>query len=167
MKKIIAIFVTSALLSVSAFAKKPKPESERNIWVDCGIGAMLFKDTAWAAVTSNITWDLGTTATFSHMSSENNCQGQTADAARFMLQNYALVEENLIYGEGEHLSALLDIVECDKTSRSEMSQLLKSSLKTNLSGDYEAQTLMQNSVYLHGKLINAVNTKFASSCSAS
>jgi hypothetical protein len=32
-----------------------------NPYSDCGIGAALFKDTEWAAVTSNVTWDLGTT----------------------------------------------------------------------------------------------------------
>ncbi len=46
---------------------KTENNKKLNLWVDCGIGAMIFDNTAWAAATSNIIWDLGITATTSNI----------------------------------------------------------------------------------------------------
>ena len=51
-----------------------------NPYVDCGIGAALFPNTDWAAVTSNVIWDAGTTALISATASEDTCSGGDVSA---------------------------------------------------------------------------------------
>src|SRR5688572_5993856 len=43
-------------------AASKAPGAGPNPFSDCGIGAALFPKTGWAAVTSNVIWDIGTTA---------------------------------------------------------------------------------------------------------
>ena len=73
-----AIFTVAMLaaspLSMAQADVKAKPGSGPNPFSDCGIGAALFPDTSWAAVTSNITWDIGTTALTSATMSPGTCR---------------------------------------------------------------------------------------------
>ena len=55
-----------------------------NPFTDCGIGAALFPDTHWAAVTSNVIWDVGTTALTSATASPETCSGAKVEAAMFI-----------------------------------------------------------------------------------
>ena len=59
--------MTIGVFSLNSFAANP--------YTDCGIGAALFPNTNWAAVTSNATWDAGTTAVISATASEDTCSG--------------------------------------------------------------------------------------------
>ena len=56
-----------AIVTMNSFAANP--------YTDCGIGAALFPNTNWAAVTSNVIWDAGTTAvtdSYTHLTLPTN-----------------------------------------------------------------------------------------------
>lgn len=115
MKTIKSALGTAALvamtLAMPAHADGPVG-SGPNPYSDCGIGAALFKDTDWAAVTSNVIWDLGTTAVTSATMSPETCQGRAAVAAKFIIDNYDDLSEDVARGEGEHLAAIYNVVGC-------------------------------------------------------
>lgn len=105
---VVACFITI----VPGFAM-----AERNVWRDCGIGAMIFSDIPVGAVISNIIWDLGTTATTSHLSSPDTCKGKSVAAAAFIHETYANLMDETVIGEGKHLHSLLNIMECSKSAQ--------------------------------------------------
>jgi hypothetical protein len=106
--------ITTLVASTCVFAADNKaPGSGPNPFTDCGIGAALFSDTKWAAVTSNIIWDIGITAIISATASPQTCQGNKVVAALFIRDTYANLAEETAAGQGEHLTTVLNIYGCD------------------------------------------------------
>lgn len=95
-----------------AAATDKTPGSGPNPFTECGIGAALFPNTHWAAVTSNIIWDAGTTAVTSATASPQTCSGKKLAAAAFIRDTYERLAEETARGEGEHLATVLNILEC-------------------------------------------------------
>ena len=60
---------------------------------------------AVAAIT-NVTWDLGTTAISSNISSPDSCSGGQAEKAAFIHDSYDALELDLASGYGTYLDAL-------------------------------------------------------------
>lgn len=94
-----------ATLSLSANAG-PNPFS------DCGIGAALFPETQWAAVTSNVTWDSGTTAVTSATASPDTCSAKRNKTALYIRDSYEQIVEESAKGDKKHLSVALNLFEC-------------------------------------------------------
>ena len=116
--KILRGFAIAMLLAAVPFASFAQAKKkELNPWIDCGIGAMIFDETGWAAVTSNVIWDLGTTAVISDQSSQNTCNSKKAMTAMYVGVNYANLTEEAAKGDGKHLQALLDVMGCESASR--------------------------------------------------
>jgi len=109
----LAAAVLLVAMPPTGFAQEMK---KLNPWVDCGIGAMLFKETTWAAVSSNIIWDLGTTAVISNASSPETCESARAKTALYIGVNYASLTEETAKGGGKHLDAMLEVMGCEATS---------------------------------------------------
>lgn len=106
----LSMVAVAAAVSIPVFAGETG--SGPNPFSDCGIGAALFKDTEWAAVTSNVIWDLGSTAVTSGTMSPQTCSKQNVKAALFIRDTYTQIAEDAARGNGEHLSAALEIFEC-------------------------------------------------------
>jgi hypothetical protein len=123
-----------AALPMTSFAQKKK---ELNPWIDCGIGAMIFDETGWAAVVSNVIWDLGTTAVTSDQMSQNTCNSKKAQTALYIGVNYASLTEESAKGDGKHLQAMLDVMGCESASRGAVIASVRSGLGQHLSSpDY-------------------------------
>lgn len=105
----------------------------KNAWTQCGIGAMIFPRTGWAAVTSNIIWDFGITGITSSSSSESQCAGRASTAAKFIHQNYAVLEEETAMGEGAHLVTVLNILDCKKASHGKIIESVRSNFAQEMS----------------------------------
>ncbi len=105
MKKILTIALAAAFISPIASAA----ESDVNAWTKCGIGAMIFSENDAAAAISNIIWDLGTTAVTSKLSSASSCNGKGAQTAMYIKQSYNNIIQETAQGEGQHLTAMLDM----------------------------------------------------------
>lgn len=100
-----------------------------NPFSDCGIGAALFPDTAWAAVITNVTWDVGTTAVISAVSSPNTCNGGQAKTAMYITSTYASLEADTAVGEGKYLTGLADVMTCDANVRPQLFQRVRAEMK--------------------------------------
>lgn len=136
MRKLLTLVVMAACMAL------PQIASARNLWRECGIGGMIFKKTGWAAITSNIIWDLGTTATTSNVSSDDLCEGPSASTASFIHETYANLEEEVAIGEGEHLSAMLNMLGC--SNQQVMIDGIRTSLSTEMSQpSYSSRTRLQ------------------------
>ena len=107
-----------SLLSFNAYTANP--------YTDCGIGAALFPNTSWAAVTSNVIWDVGTTAVISATASDQTCSGEDVQTAQLIHDKYELLETDLILGEGDNLLALSNSIGCNN------SPVLRTSLKEDM-----------------------------------
>ncbi|OFZ28295.1 MAG: hypothetical protein A2622_04125 [Bdellovibrionales bacterium RIFCSPHIGHO2_01_FULL_40_29] len=147
-----AILLGMCLMAESAFAVK-------NLWRQCGIGGMIFRETGWAAITSNIIWDLGTTATTSEISSDGLCEGKAANTAEFINTTYANLEEETAVGSGPHLETMLDIVGCDQAVRPVIIESLRNNLKSEISTvEYSKKSKSEKAEsYYNGFMNNIAN----------
>ena len=138
-----------------------------NPFVDCGIGAALFPNTHWAAVTSNVIWDIGTTAVISATASPETCSGKNAQAAIFIRDTYPTLIEDTARGEGEHLTALLEIYGCSSESRTDISQSVRSAVSEKVSADnYSKKDRLQKASDYYDAFNGQIEANFAQSCSA-
>ena len=105
----------SALIAFAALAF-PQPAMARTfaeIYTDCGIGAMIAPSNDAVATITNVTWDLGTTAISSNISSPDSCAGGKQRLAAFIHDSYNELERNLASGSGSHLDALIVLAQYD------------------------------------------------------
>jgi hypothetical protein len=159
-KKIIAIIATP-LLAISMMSTANAERDFGEIYTQCGIGAMIFKKNETLAAISNITWDLGTTAFSSNMSSDDNCKGSAVAKAAFIHSSYTALEQDIAKGEGQHLNALMDIMKCDTTVRQDVVKSIRTDFaKTVSTVAYSDATTQQKSKQLY----DMTNTGKAASC---
>jgi hypothetical protein len=155
-KKCLTVFATVFLMASMAEA--------RNVWKECGIGGMVFKKTGWAAVLSNVVWDLGSTATSSNISSDDLCEGQAATTAKFVNETYASIEEEVAKGNGEHISSLLGMLGCNSNQQEMLNTNLRSALKLQMSSaDYLSNSSTQNAEKFYGTTMDQAK---AAKCTA-
>jgi hypothetical protein len=156
---IFAIFSTASMSS--AFAAGPVG-SGPNPYSDCGIGAALFKDTDWAAATSNVTWDLGTTAVTSATISPETCSKRNVKTAMFIRDTYTQIIEDAARGNGEHLAAALTMFECGANQNAAMSEV-RANMNTAITNpNFNDQPQLEKA----GQLFNIINTATRNNCTA-
>lgn len=110
--------ILAAALVFGSVAQAQEPTgSGPNPFRDCGIGAALFPTTNWAAVSSNVIWDVGTTAVTSATASPQTCQGQYVAAAAFIFETFDSLTEEAAKGSGEHIATLLNILNLNENER--------------------------------------------------
>jgi hypothetical protein len=138
-----------------------------NPFSDCGIGAAIFTETKWAAVTSNIIWDLGITGTTSATASPETCKGKRVETAKFIIENYDNLAEETAKGEGTHLVAMLGVLGCEESAHSAIITTVRQSMTEVVSQpSYVDQDLVKKSSDYYDAVTSAVDGEFASSCSA-
>lgn len=160
MKKRLTSIATTLSLTVSgiAFAAGVGPNQPAgtgpNPFSECGIGAALFKDTEWAAVTSNVIWDLGTTAVTSATVSPQTCSRKNIKAAMMVRDAYARIVEDAARGEGEHLTATLGLFSCGSAHQDEAAQAIRAGVRDAVtSPGYNDQQALEKA----GQLFNIID----------
>ncbi|MCI5124844.1 MAG: DUF3015 domain-containing protein [Candidatus Electrothrix sp. AR5] len=103
-KKMTLFAVTFA--ASLAFAQAATAREFADIYIDCGLGAIIAPRTPVVAAVTNVTWDLGTTAILSNISSPETCSGGQARMATFIHDAYDSLEAELAAGEGRYLDSL-------------------------------------------------------------
>ncbi|WP_269532584.1 DUF3015 family protein [Chitinimonas sp. BJYL2] len=138
------------------------------IYTDCGLGGLMAPNTAWAAVITNITWDWGTTAISSELSTAESCKGGKKEkTAAFILQSYAELEKDLAQGQGAHLNALVALSGCQESVRADLIKGVRADLATRVAApEYSNQTRAQQAEGLYNAVQNRVEGDLASSCNA-
>lgn len=143
MKKIsLCAVIASALLAGNVMAD----EAKLNPWQHCGIGAAVFQDNGAAAAISNIIWDLGTTAVSSNVSSQDSCQGKPVLAAMFIQDNFNSVIEETSQGSGAHLTAMLDILDVEASTRSDVLNGIRLHVAANVTSNTVTPEAYYNAV---------------------
>lgn len=162
MKKFALLLFVLGNFSQSAFAADPVG-SGPNPYSDCGIGAAIFKDLEWAAVTSNVIWDLGSTALTSATVSPQTCSKKNVKAAMFIRDTYATLVEDVARGQGEHLTAVLDTFECGRDKHAALMQDVRADMVKVVSvpGFNEQQHLSKAA-----QLFNIMDTRTRTTCGA-
>ncbi len=145
---------TSALMPATAQAEGNK---QINPWQDCGIGAMVFPNNGAAAAISNIIWDLGTTAVSTNISSQENCASDKAQTAMFIKATMPSLEQEVAIGEGEYVTAMLELRGCEVASHGEIIKAIRQDFTTQESDSAET---------LYNVLEERVNTSFTNSCTS-
>ncbi|MDC0598631.1 DUF3015 domain-containing protein [Gammaproteobacteria bacterium] len=162
--KLLTAVVLSAGLSVTAapsFAQGAG--SGPNPFVDCGIGAALFPNTHWAAVISNVIWDVGTTAVTSATMSPETCSGSSVQTAQFIFDTYNNLVEETAKGSGEHLATLFNIQGCNDEVRSDLLAQIRMDMSGVVStSGYDSKTYLEKSSDYYDVVVSATS----SSCSA-
>ena len=170
MNKLSCIALTVfACISTPTFAEMGDKAvgSGPNPFVDCGIGASLFPDTHWAAITSNVIWDVGLTALTSATASPETCQGAKVEAAMFIKEAYPNLIEETAAGQGEHLSAVMQILGCSTDSHAAITESVRAEMGVKVSSDeYSSMDQLQKSADFYGVINTVVEEAHADSCAA-
>jgi hypothetical protein len=144
------------------FAFNANNVNAANPYVDCGIGAALFPDTDWAAVTSNVIWDAGTTALISATASEDTCSGGAVETAQLIHDKYELIETDVLLGTGENLIALTTSMECESSPA--LTASIRKDVRNVLSdANYSKNTRIEKSINFYEAL--QTNAEVKNSCS--
>jgi hypothetical protein len=139
----------------------------KNPWKDCGIGAMIFDETKWAAVISNIIWDYGLTATTTAVSTPEWCEGKPAKTARFVFETYANLEEDIVKGDGKHARAMLDMMGCERSSHVDILRSVRTEFKKSIrSAAYVEKTTLTKAENYYDLVHSTVSGDHAQSCTA-
>ncbi|MEY4766218.1 MAG: hypothetical protein RI907_2891 [Pseudomonadota bacterium] len=130
-KKLLSLFVVGAMSAgVSHAAGSTRDFGQ--IYTECGLGALIFPTNEILAVVTNVTWDLGTTAVTSNLSSPDTCKGGKKKTAAFIYQSYAQLEQDLARGEGQHLNNLLTLASCPAEAQATVAAGLRDDLAADV-----------------------------------
>lgn len=168
-KNVTTVLACTGLMfgAAQAVAQDDKPVgSGPNPYSDCGIGAALFPTTDWAAVTSNVIWDIGTTAMISATASPETCSGKDVEAAEFVHSTYENLIEETARGEHQgHVAALMEIYGCGTEVRGEIATSLRGAVAEQVAtADYAQQTRVQKSEQYFLAASGIIKTQYAEQC---
>jgi hypothetical protein len=104
--KFFTVALVFALGAMQAHAETVKDREFADIYTDCGLGAMIAPHNDAVAAVTNVTWDLGTTASSSNISSPGSCVGGKEKMATFIHESQDLLFSELATGNGQYLDAL-------------------------------------------------------------
>lgn len=159
MKKILLAASVTSLVAFSTGAQADRSFGE--IYADCGLGALIaqgVKDESTGdivAIVTNVTWDLGTTAVSSNITSPNSCARGNAKTAAFILKSYAQLEKDLALGNGRYLDALAEVVEVAPADRPAFAQAIRAEFaKQAASTDYEPQSRQKKAEQLYNIVVS-------------
>jgi hypothetical protein len=165
-KNILLGAVLTACLGFSSLAmagSDDKPGSGANPFSDCGIGAAIFPETNWAAVTSNVTWDLGSTAITSATLSPGTCSSRKVASALFIRDTYTRLVEDSAKGEGEYLATALNLFECSGAQHQDAIQEVRAAMGPSIiQAEYQGKTHLEKS----SDFYNIINNAAKNNCGA-
>ena len=107
MKKVSMVMLLAGVMVAtvpSIYAEKTK--DLKGIYEECGIGALLFPRWPIGASVSNFTWDYGSTASTSGLTTPDACKGGQAELAAYIYKSYDSIEKDLAKGDGKYLDML-------------------------------------------------------------
>lgn len=163
---IIAMAIPTVIMAEEAQKEKPVMKKALNPWIDCGIGAMIFSNTSWAAASSNIIWDLGSTAVTSNASSQNTCNSKKAQMAMFVGTTYANLEEETAKGDGKHIHAMLSLMGCDSKKHREIINSVREEFSKELqSANFSSKSKLVKAENYYNLVKNNIENKHSNFCS--
>lgn len=105
------MFFVGALVSVAPNSYAGESKDLQGIYEECGLGGLLFPKWPIGASVSNFTWDFGTTASTSGLTTPDACKGGKAQMAAYIYKSYDSIEQDLAKGDGKYLDMLATLSE--------------------------------------------------------
>lgn len=154
------MFTKTMKLSIAAItalvlttAQDSQAREFADIYTECGLGAMIAPKNAAVAAVTNVTWDLGTTAISSNISSADTCAGGKAKVAAFINDSYENIEKDLAKGEGKYLNTLASLAKNDSQTNEEFISSLRNEFsKTIASSEYSKLSTYKKSEKLYNTI---------------
>lgn len=147
MKKtmIVASAILAGVLSSNmVLADGHSGRNAEQIYKECGIGGILFgKSAPIGAIISNVTWDLGTTAASSNVSSPETCVQTEMRAVAFIHNSYDAIMNDSAKGSGTYINTLAQI------SGKSINELRSTTMQLIADSSYSSQTQMQKASKLY------------------
>ena len=163
-----SLVVASSIVLASGATFAGDDQRNINLFSDCGIGAALFPDAPVGAVSSNIIWDAGTTATSTFLSTPESCVNRAAQVAVLINDTYKNIAEETAAGEGRHLVAMMDIMECDQAVRSDLVKSIRADFKGLVSSeDYSTKAHADKANDFYKAVITNVEGNYSAQCNLS
>ncbi len=154
-----SIFAGCALVCVFSFSHQAGARDFADIYTDCGLGAMIAPKTPAVAAVTNVTWDLGTTAISSNISSPETCAGGKAKTAAFIYRSYNSLESDIARGEGKYLNTLLELIGTTPDNRGTVIQNLRQDFATLIAApQYSEKTTKEKSEALYNVVYGPIST---------
>ena len=150
-----------ALLSVAAvtWAQPAMAREFADIYTECGLGALIAPRNEAVAAVTNVTWDLGTTAISSNISSPATCAGGKAKTAAFIHDAYDSLETDLASGYGTHLNALMTLVGYESQARQDLTEALRADFATHVADpSYSHQSHFEQAQALYDLLYKHIES---------
>ena len=118
-----------------------------------------------SAVTSNVIWDVGTTAVTSATASPQTCSGKSTEVAKFVLDAYENVVEETARGTGTHVATMLEIYGCDAGSREAIVAAVRPELGAAVGAPgYAGMSRVQKAEQYYLIVTGEIEKNFAASC---
>lgn len=168
--KFWASVITMTLVPLSAPADDKKPTgSGPNPFTDCGIGAALFPNTHWAAISSNVIWDIGITGITSATASPETCNDNSkVEAAKFINETYPSIIEDTARGQGEHLTTTLSMLGCHTDVQPALIDSVRADVRALIADpNYATQSRLEKASAYYSALDAVILADFADDCAAS
>ncbi|MBW6431911.1 DUF3015 family protein [Patescibacteria group bacterium] len=158
MKKFFTILAVIGLvfgMAPNLFANEAK--DIQGIYEECGLGGLLFPSWPLGASVSNFTWDLGTTAATSGLTTPGACAGGKAKLAAYIYESYDSIEKDLAKGEGRYLDSLILLSEKSTVEKDQFISYLRNELRKMVEQDsYSSLTRLEKSKMVFSIIENHV-----------
>ncbi len=131
-----------------------------NMYKECGLGAIVFGDSMEGvpAAVSNVTWDLGTTASSSKSSGTCALSGNDMAAAIFIMETYPTLVIDAAKGEGAHLTTVFNLLGASQSRSSIVSNVQSQLLNAINTTEYSSQSRLEMSEALFVIINNSIKT---------
>lgn len=169
MKKLITLVATSATLaagiSAPAFAQSKDIGA---IYKECGLGGAIFPDATdpLGPVLVNILISSPTVLTQGLLIPES-CSGSSGVTARMLNVAYPQFEMETAVGEGEYLSALMDVMECDTAARASLIEDMRNNLQATVSSaSYATMDQADKAEAMYVDMYTNASVNYADQCAS-
>lgn len=150
-KQILSAVAVAAVALTAAQSASARDLAD--IYTQCGLGAVIAPKHPPVAAITNITWDFGTTAIISDVSSADTCKGGSAKTAAYIFQSYAQLEQDLARGEGEHLATLMTVAGCQAAAQPSLTAALRDDLADRVAQPaYATASRLEQTTAVYNKL---------------
>lgn len=156
-----------AVLVLLAFSQPTMSREFAAIYTECGIGAIIAPRHPGVAAVTNVTWDLGTTAISSNITSPDTCVGGKEKTAAFIYDSYESLEKDLASGSGTYLDTLTTLTGCEPQVHQELTDALRNDFAIMVADPrYTDQSRFKQAKDLYDVLYKHIDGNFSGFCSA-
>lgn len=163
----VSFAMIAAVGLFAATAQSVQAREFADIYTECGLGALIAPNNAAVAAVTNVTWDLGTTAVSSNVSSPDTCTGGKAKKAAFIHDAYPQLAQDLSRGQGVHLQALAELSGCGTEAHQAFMRAVRVDFAQLAAAPaYALQTRTEQAANLFDAVNQRVASEFVASCTA-